>query len=382
MSAWPDLAALAGAIAQRAERDLAALVDVSSPSGDHNGAEEAIARAAEQLPPRATVQRLPCSTPGCAPDMLATVNGSGRGRLLLLGHLDTVHPHGAHHPLRRDGERLRGPGTVDMKGGCVLALAVARELAAAAPASFAQIALLLVTDEEWRTVPLAHVDRFASFDACLCFEGGERNAAGEDVVIVRRKAAMTLRISAQGEAAHSGSAPQRGRSALVALARCALEVPALSDPAGAERLTVVPTVIRAGEAFNVVPASGELLFDMRARSLQALERVVAAAPRHVDGVTLRAEIGRRWPGMDSTAATASLLERSAELLGRPIRAGGRGGASDASHFAAAIPLTVDGLGPLGGGAHKDDEFIWSDSLRSRAEVALAVALAALERAGR
>jgi glutamate carboxypeptidase len=380
LSAPPDLVALAGAVAQRAERDLAALVDVSSPSGDRDGAEEAIARAAEQLPAGAVLSRLPCSTPGCAPDMLATVEGAGRGRLLLLGHLDTVHPHAAHRPLRRDGERLRGPGAVDMKGGCVLALGVARALASR-PQLFEQVAVLLVTDEEWRTVPLVHVGRFASFDACLCFEGGERNAAGEEVVIVRRKAAMTLRVSARGEAAHSGSAPERGRSALLALARCALQIPALSDPAGADRLTVVPTVIRAGEAFNVVPASGELLFDMRARSLEALERVVATAPQRVDGVELRAEIGRRWPGMDSTEATAGLLQRASALLGRPIRGGARGGASDASHFAAAIPLTVDGLGPLGGGAHKDDEFIWRASLRSRAEVALAVATAALAQAG-
>ncbi len=65
------------------------------------------------------------------------------------------------------------------------------------------------------------------------------------------------------------------------------------------------------------------------------------------------------------------------LLGRRLIGAARGGASDASHFAAAIPLTVDGLGPRGGGAHTPEEFVLAPSLRERAEVALAIALMVL-----
>jgi glutamate carboxypeptidase len=86
---------------------------------------------------------------------------------------------------------------------------------------------------------------------------------------------------------------------------------------------------------------------------------------------------RRWPGMDTDEIVAPLLARASAGLGRPIVGIARGGASDAAHFAATIPLTVDGLGPRGGGAHTPEEFVLSESLRSRAEVALAVALAAL-----
>ena len=71
---------------------------------------------------------------------------------------------------------------------------------------------------------------------------------------------------------------------------------------------------------------------------------------------------RVWPGMDSREATAELLERAGALLGRPVIGAARGGASDASHFAAAIPLTVDGLGPRGGGAHTPGEFVFAPSL--------------------
>ena len=86
---------------------------------------------------------------------------------------------------------------------------------------------------------------------------------------------------------------------------------------------------------------------------------------------------RLWPGMRSEAATAPLLERAGAALGRPVVGVRRGGASDASHLAAGIPLTVDGLGPRGGKAHNPGEFVLAASLASRAEVALAVIDAAL-----
>ena len=79
----------------------------------------------------------------------------------------------------------------------------------------------------------------------------------------------------------------------------------------------------------------------------------------------------------SAASTKELLANAGARIGRPIVGADRGGASDASHFATAIPLTVDGLGPRGGGAHAPNEFVLETSLRTRAEVALALADAAL-----
>ena len=97
-------------------------------------------------------------------------------------------------------------------------------------------------------------------------------------MIVRRKGAGTLRVRATGRAAHSGSAPQHGRNALLALAHAAIEVAATADPRGPDRLTVVPTIVRSGDALNVVPASGELVFDMRADDTAAFRGVLEAVP--------------------------------------------------------------------------------------------------------
>jgi glutamate carboxypeptidase len=363
-------------IAARAERELEALVAVSSPSGDRHGAEEALAVCAALLPDAADVERPDCSSPDHAPDLLARVTGTGSGRLLLLGHVDTVVAHAEHRTLTRQGDRLAGSGAVDMKGGVVLALGVLRHLSAH-PEGHAEVALLLVCDEEWRTAPFVHAERFRGWDACLCFEAGQQAPGGAEGVIVRRKAAGTLKVTATGASAHSGSAPDRGRNALLALARAAESVAALHAPQGPDRLTAVPTVMRSGEAFNVVPAGGELFCDLRADDAQAFGTALAAVPAEVGGATLHAELVRVWPGMDSRAQTAPLLSAATGLLGRPVVGTERGGASDASHMATVLPMTVDGLGPRGGGAHSPSEHVVAPTLRERAEVALAVSAAAL-----
>ena len=374
MDAW--IAAAAERIAARAPEELERFVAVSSPSGDVAGAEAAFAVAVSLAPQGVRVERAPCSSAGHADDLILTVQGSGSRRIVLLGHVDTVVSQADHRSLERDGEHLTGSGTVDMKGGNVLALGVLRELALR-PEHFAEVALLLVCDEEWRAGDFVHTERFAGYDACLCFEAGELTPDAEEAVVVQRKAAGTLRVVAHGRSAHSGTNPDRGANALLALAAAAQAVAARHDPRGSEHLTAVPTVVRSGEAFNVVPADGELLCDLRADGLGTFDEVLAGLPANVDGVRLEADLLRVWPGMDARARTAPLLLAASERLGRPIRGADRGGASDASHLAPVIDVTIDGLGPRGGGAHTPREHVVESSLRTRAEVALALVDATL-----
>ncbi|HEX6389155.1 MAG TPA: M20/M25/M40 family metallo-hydrolase [Solirubrobacteraceae bacterium] len=373
----PWIAAAAARIAARAPHELEQLVAVSSPSGDTAGADEAFALAQTFAPAGVRADRDPCSSADHAEDLILTLQGSAAsGRILLLGHVDTVHSHEDHRALEDHGATLVGSGSVDMKAGDVLALGVLRELAERTD-TFQEVALLLVCDEEWRAGDFVHTARFAGWDACLCFEGGELTAEGEDAVVVKRKAAGTLQVLAHGRKAHSGSAPDKGANALLALAGAAQAVAAHHAPSGPDRLTAVPTVVNCGEAFNVVPGSGELLCDLRADDVNTFDGVLAALPASVDGVRLESGLLRRWPSMDSRAQTAPLLATAAERLGRAIVGVSRGGASDASYMAPHIALTIDGLGPCGGGAHTADEFVVAASLHSRAEVALAIVDAVL-----
>ena len=366
----------ATAIASRALPEVEQLVAISSPSGDAKAAEEIVALASTMLPAAAEIERIPCSSPAHAPDLVARIRGGGAARLLLVGHLDTVIAHPSHRGTERAGDKLIGSGTIDMKGGVALSLGVLRALAEVTD-SFGEIALLLVNDEEFRTEPFAHGPRFSDFDACLCFEGGERTASGEEAVVVRRKAAAAIRIDAIGTAAHAGANPDGGRSALLGLAALAVSLAEHHEPAGPERLSVVPTMMRSGEGINVVPGTGELFVDMRADDEASFAPVIAAIPEAIDGVALQVERLRLWPGMDMGEAATEPLERATELLGRPIVAASRGGASDASNMAPHLPLAIDGLGPLGAFAHSPDEHLLVDSLRDRAEVALALAAALL-----
>ena len=361
---------------RRAERELEALVAISSPSGDLAGAEECASICAALLPGAATVERVPCSSPDHAPDLIARMRGDGRGRAVLVGHLDTVIAHSDHRPLTHEGDRLVGSGTVDMKGGVVLALSVMQAFSRRLQ-DFDELALLLVCDEEWRTAPFAHVERFRGWDACLTFEAGDLTPDGTEGVIVRRKAAGTVRITAEGRSAHSGSAPDAGINALLALAEAAQAVAAAHDPTGADRLTAVPTIVRSGDAFNVVPGVGELLCDVRADREAAVTALVETLPHEARGARLTAELVRLWPGMDAETATRGVLAQASEMLGCSLAGMSRGGASDASHFAPVIPVTIDGLGPRGGKAHNPGEYVLADSLRRRTEVALAVTSAAL-----
>lgn len=367
----------AAEIAERALTEAAELVALSTPSGDARAAERAAGLVSSQmLPAAARTERVPCSSPEHAPDLLASLVGTGSARILLLGHLDTVFAHERHRPPAIANGVMRGSGTIDMKGGDALALGVFRALAEI-PESFAEVALLFVNDEEFRTEPFAHGPRFGGFDACLCFEGGERLADGTEAVVVRRKAAAAIRIEAIGVAAHSGADPEAGRSALLALGAVARALAELHDLGGSEALSVVPTMIRSGEAINAVPASGELLCDMRADSADSFAAVIGSVPEQLAGVVLHTERLRLWPGMDMRRAAAAPLGHASELLGRQVFGASRGGASDASHLAQHLPLAIDGLGPLGGFAHSPDEHLVVASLLPRAELALALVAAVL-----
>ena len=142
--------------------------------------------------------------------------------MLLVGHLDTVVAHEAHRPLAARGRPAGG-----LRGGGHEGRRRARARARCghwrrAPERYAEAALLLVVDEEWRTEPFAHAARFAGWDACLCFEAGQLTAAGEEAVVVRRKAAGTLRVRAPGAPRRTPARPPTaGANALLALAEAA-----------------------------------------------------------------------------------------------------------------------------------------------------------------
>ena len=145
---------------------------------------------------------------------------------------------------------------------------------ARAASDFAEVALLLVGDEEWRSAPFAPRRRAsrASTPACASRRASSTPTGG-DAVVVKRKAAGTMRITAHGPLGALGLVARHGRQRAARARRGGRRRSPPARPRTArDQLTAVPTVVRAGDAFNVVPAAGELICDVRADRLDASTR--------------------------------------------------------------------------------------------------------------
>jgi glutamate carboxypeptidase len=301
----------------------------------------------------------------------AVGRGDGPARLLLIGHHDTVWPLGSltTHPFGVSDGVLRGPGCVDMKAGLVLALHALAELGV--PDG---VTLLVTADEELGS-PTSR--ELVESEARGCAAAFVLEAAGPGGALkIERKGISRYRVRAHGRAAHAGLEPEKGVNATVELAHQVLAIAALADPA--RGTTVTPTQVSAGTSGNTVPATGEVMVDVRVRdaaeqvrvdvAMQALRPVVPGARLEVLG-------GPNRPPM-AASASASLFARAVTVAARaglPAPVGvAVGGGSDGNFTAGVGTPTLDGLGAVGGGAHADDEHVLVAALPERAALIAAL----------
>jgi len=364
--------ALLDQASQRVERLLGfieELVLIESPTDDPAGVE----RAQRLLEARlrevgAGVEIIP-GRDGYGPHLLARA-GQGDGQVLVVGHVDTVWPMGtlARMPFAVDGERVRGPGIYDMKGGIALmiqALAGLRELGSK-PAS--RLAILITSDEEVGSPSSRSLveDLARESKAVLVFEPG---TLPHGAVKTARKGIGLFRLRVTGKAAHAGNDPDRGRSAIYELARQIGRLEALTDKSTGVSVNV--GVIRGGTRPNVVAAAAEAEIDLRVATLaQALameETILGLKPIGAD-LTVEVSGGMNRPPMERSDHVATLYERVrslAEEIGQHLPEIAVGGGSDGNFTAALGVPTLDGLGVVGAGAHADHEHIRIPHLASR-----------------
>ena len=347
--------------------DLEAWVNVDTPGGDASALDRLGAMLAHRLEEYGLHPELvPAGEEGLY--LHAGLEGSGRARVALLCHHDTVYPHGtaAARPFRRGAARCHGPGVADMKGGIAVAAHAAR-LLALGPRPFARLELVSAPDEESRPAEPATIDRLLDFDAVLCMECGR--PAGE--VVSARKGARWFRLHAQGRPAHAGVEPDVGRNAAVAICREAVR---LTELHGArEGLTFQVTELQGGEGPNTVPSRASLTGDLRAVTAAdlswALTRV-GSFESH-DGIELALEDLGGPPALERTAAVAALAGTAIALgaaLGHAFGEALTGGVSDGSWTAWRGVPTLDGLGPVGGLDHTPDEYAETPTFATRCGV--------------
>ena len=296
--------------------------------------------------------------------------GDGRAGILILGHLDTVHPFGTLqlNECRIEDGKLYGPGAYDMKGGIYLALTALGQLAAAG-ATALPVDFLLVPDEETGShQSRASIARYAGQAryALVC----EPARADGGKCVTARKGTGMLRLKVQGRPAHAGVEHERGRSAIREMAHQVLALEAMTDYA--RGITVSVGTISGGTVTNTVPSQCQAMVDFRVPDMRAAEDILAkmrALKPVGPDVTLDIDMELNRPPMVKTDAVAGLLARAqtwAAEAGFVLEdAPMTGGGSDANFTAALGIPTLDGLGVDGDGAHTLHEYALVSTLAPR-----------------
>jgi glutamate carboxypeptidase len=297
--------------------------------------------------------------------------GPGPGRVLVLGHHDTVWPLGTlgtHQFMIRDGA-LTGPGCFDMKAGLVIAFH-----AVAALPERTGVTILITGDEEIGS-PTSR--QLVESEASGCRAVLVLEPAGPDGALkIERKGISRYELHIAGRAAHAGLEPERGVNAAIEAAHQILALAALA--AESDGTTVTPTVVTAGTTTNTVPAQATISVDVRMRDSTEQERIDAemrALRPNLRHASIRVTGGPNRPALERSSSSG-LLARAVHLAVEnelaPIASMAVGGGSDGNFTAALGIPTLDGLGAVGGGAHADDEHVDIAALPGR--VALLAAL--------
>jgi glutamate carboxypeptidase len=341
------------------------LVELESPSSDETRLRAVAAELVTQLiEVGAAVETV--DVPGVGEHVIGRVPGDG-APIVILVHIDTVHPVGTFDPpFRLEDGRAYGPGAYDMKGGvaCVLeALARLRARRDDGPVhpgeAFRPVTLLATCDEETGSDTSRSLIEELAREAHVALVPEPPLADGS--AKTRRKGVGLYRLTVHGRASHAGLEPENGVNALLELAHQAMALTALADPDNGT--TVSMTQARAGTAINVIPARAEAGIDVRFTSEAEAERVDAAIRSLepvLDGSRLELAGGINRPPLERTEEVVALYEQARSLAaaeGWELGEGLSGGGSDGSFTSALGVPTLDGIGPLGDGAHADYEHV-------------------------
>ena len=295
--------------------------------------------------------------------------------ILVLSHCDTVHPIGMlaeRLAFRVEGDAAFGPGIYDMKGGALIALAALRAAVRGGVRTKLPVRQLFVSDEEMGSqTSRALIEQEAKRARYVLVTEPAREGGK---VVTGRKGTARFDLKVTGQAAHSGTRHQDGRSAIKEMARQILALEGMTDYATG--LTVNVGVVQGGTKANVVADLCTAAVDMRVPNQTvgeaAMARVMALKVHDPDVVLeVTGELNR--PGYEKDAGIAALLEHARGLaaeLGIDLQDMHTGGGSDGNFTAAMGVPTLDGLGVDGKGAHTDHEQLYVSSIVPRAKLLL------------
>ncbi|MFS2156053.1 M20/M25/M40 family metallo-hydrolase [Pseudomonas sp. Pseusp122] len=347
------------------------MVNIDSGSGYEPGLTQVRDIAVDELKKLgATIETVP-NTPDTSSHVIATLKGTGKAKILLMAHMDTVFKEGsaAERPFHIKDGRAYGPGVMDDKGGIVAGIYALKILNNLNFKNYAQITFLLdASEESGSDVATALIKKTAKeHDVTLNLEPG-RPADG---LVVWRKGSATAVVEVKGKAAHAGVAPELGRNAAMEMAHQILQLGQLGD---AEKKTTINfTVLKAGDRVNVIPDQATAKADVRAALPEEFDRIEkdlarVSANKLISDTQVTTSLIRGLPPMPQTAQSDALVDIAQGIygeLGRKLTIEGSGGAADASLSAGVGTPTLDGFGIVGGNIHTPEEYAEVESVTPR-----------------
>lgn len=348
-------------------RELAA---IESPTDDRNAVNHVGAHVATEL--ERLGARIKIHHRDEVGDIVSGVFGADRpGQpILVLSHMDTVHPIGAieANPIRIEDDRLYGPGTYDMKSSIAVTIAAVEALQELGQMPDRPIITLMTSDEETGSFHSRDLIQELAAQSALALV--LEAALPDGSLKTWRKSVGRFNVRVQGIASHAGGAHEMGCNAIEEMAHQILKLQRMTDYKVGT--TVNTGVISGGTKSNVVPDVCELEVDIRALTEAEMERITAevlALKPVMPGAKVSVEGGFDRPPMENDAQMQATFQRAKEIAGAyglTLRASGTGGASDGNYTAAIGTPTLDGLGPVGDGAHSERENIVIADLPRRA----------------
>ncbi|WP_411566626.1 M20/M25/M40 family metallo-hydrolase [Pseudomonas orientalis] len=347
------------------------LVNIDSGSGYEPGLTQVREIAVDELKQLGfSIQLVPDKAANSS-HVVATLKGTGKAKILLMAHMDTVFKEGsaAERPFHIKDGRAYGPGVMDDKGGIVAGIYALKVLKNQGFKDYAQITFLLDASEETGSDAASELIRTTAkgHNVTLNLEPG-RPADG---LVVWRKGSATAVVEVKGKAAHAGVAPELGRNAAMEVAHQILQLGKLGDEE--KKTTINFTVLKAGDRTNVIPDQATAKADVRAALPEEFDRIEkdlarVSADKLIPETEVKTSLQRGLPPMPQTAESDKLVAIAQGIygeLGKTLTIEGSGGAADASLSAGVGTPTLDGFGIVGGNIHTPEEYAEVESVVPR-----------------
>ena len=347
-------------------------IECESPTHDADAVNRMMDLAAYDLAGHATIERIPgrMGFGGCLrarfphPDF-------GKPGILIVGHMDTVHPVGTLDvlPFKRDGDYCYGPGIQDMKGGNFVSVEAIRKLISAGMQTPLPITVLFTPDEEVGTPSTRElIEAEATRNKYVLVPEPCREDGG---AVIGRYAIARFNLQTVGKPSHAGAKLKDGRSAIATMARKIGQVEAMTS----DDCTFSVGVINGGQWVNCVSSECNAQVLSMAKRQNDLDKGIEDILGLIsdeNGVEFHVNRGVTrpvWePNQPGTIAMFDLARDIAKNLGFDLTASSAGGGSDGNFTGFLGIPTLDGLGVKGAGLHTLNEHIEIASLVERARL--------------